>query len=231
MITCGVCHDAFTGSKRNHPYCPKNLCDQCLFDTLSFLLNTRDPDFEREACSIGVPCQGRMCKQYISWDELLLYCPGDRDMIDALMLRKVLPTLEGYTECQNPGCTSIYFTSGECKEECPDCVLRCSWCKGPKHDNCPVKRKVDNSSWWCEWYLAFNSIKRCPNCTLPIQKNGGCNHMKCQQCRHDFCWVCLAPGVDVHNHRRRVDFVEALLYTCGGVALTLAVKFVYSRLR
>nr|KAG5714730.1 hypothetical protein BaRGS_000218 [Batillaria attramentaria] len=41
----------------------------------------------------------------------------------------------------------------------------------------------------CLW-LVTNS-KQCPNCKSPIQKNEGCNHMKCSKCKHDFCWVCL----------------------------------------
>lgn len=41
----------------------------------------------------------------------------------------------------------------------------------------------------CLW-LVTNS-KSCPNCKSPIQKNEGCNHMKCSKCKFDFCWVCL----------------------------------------
>ncbi|XP_022243992.1 ankyrin repeat and IBR domain-containing protein 1-like isoform X2 [Limulus polyphemus] len=41
----------------------------------------------------------------------------------------------------------------------------------------------------CLW-LVTNS-KPCPSCKSPIQKNEGCNHMKCSKCKHDFCWVCL----------------------------------------
>ncbi|KAF5282513.1 hypothetical protein FQA39_LY04920 [Lamprigera yunnana] len=40
----------------------------------------------------------------------------------------------------------------------------------------------------CLW-LVTNS-KPCPNCKSPIQKNEGCNHMKCSKCKFDFCWVC-----------------------------------------
>jgi len=33
--------------------------------------------------------------------------------------------------------------------------------------------------------------KPCPGCHSFIEKNGGCNHMKCRQCSTDFCWLCL----------------------------------------
>lgn len=33
--------------------------------------------------------------------------------------------------------------------------------------------------------------KDCPKCHICIEKNGGCNHMQCYNCKHDFCWMCL----------------------------------------
>ena len=32
---------------------------------------------------------------------------------------------------------------------------------------------------------------QCPKCNICIEKNGGCNHMQCYHCKHDFCWMCL----------------------------------------
>ncbi|XP_035231957.1 ankyrin repeat and IBR domain-containing protein 1-like, partial [Stegodyphus dumicola] len=41
----------------------------------------------------------------------------------------------------------------------------------------------------CLW-MVTNS-KPCPNCKCPIQKNEGCNHMKCYKCKYEYCWICL----------------------------------------
>jgi len=33
--------------------------------------------------------------------------------------------------------------------------------------------------------------KDCPKCHVCIEKSGGCNHMQCTKCKHDFCWMCV----------------------------------------
>lgn len=34
----------------------------------------------------------------------------------------------------------------------------------------------------------IGKTKACPKCAFPITKNGGCDHMCCSQCGHDFNW-------------------------------------------
>ena len=33
-------------------------------------------------------------------------------------------------------------------------------------------------------------IKRCPNCNFWTEKNEGCNHMTCVECKFQWCWLC-----------------------------------------
>ena len=37
------------------------------------------------------------------------------------------------------------------------------------------------------------NVKKCPNCTNPIEKHGGCSRMYCPLCHCKFCWQCLMP--------------------------------------
>ncbi|KAG9239403.1 hypothetical protein BJ875DRAFT_522835, partial [Amylocarpus encephaloides] len=50
--------------------------------------------------------------------------------------------------------------------------------------------------------------KSYPNCQAQIQKTAGCDHMTCRQCRAQFCWLCLAPWMQImqsgnHHHCRQ----------------------------
>jgi len=42
-------------------------------------------------------------------------------------------------------------------------------------------------------WLMLNT-RPCPRCRVPIQKQGGCNHMLCRACKATFCWACMREG-------------------------------------
>ena len=44
------------------------------------------------------------------------------------------------------------------------------------------------------WMIA--NTKNCPKCQRPIEKNQGCNHMTCNMCKHEFCWMCMGDWKD-----------------------------------
>ena len=38
--------------------------------------------------------------------------------------------------------------------------------------------------------------KSCPKCNVNIEKNRGCMHMTCKNCKHEFCWICMGNWKD-----------------------------------
>jgi hypothetical protein len=42
------------------------------------------------------------------------------------------------------------------------------------------------------------NYKQCPECRVLIEKNDGCNQMKCLNCGYSFCWLCLREYT--YNH-------------------------------
>ncbi|PPQ78849.1 hypothetical protein CVT24_002429 [Panaeolus cyanescens] len=52
-------------------------------------------------------------------------------------------------------------------------------------------RKCRDDSETANWIKS--NTKECSQCQSTIEKNGGCNHMTCKKCKHEFCWVCMGP--------------------------------------
>jgi ariadne-1 len=77
-----------------------------------------------------------------------------------------------------------------------DCKYRfCFGCILADHQPAPcdlvkkwLKKCADDSE-TANWIAA--NTKECPKCNSTIEKNGGCNHMTCRKCKHEFCWMCM----------------------------------------
>lgn len=67
-----------------------------------------------------------------------------------------------------------------CKEE----AHRPVDCETVKQWNIKNSAESENLTW------IIANTKPCPKCQRPIEKNQGCMHMTCSQCRHEFCWLC-----------------------------------------
>ena len=64
----------------------------------------------------------------------------------------------------------------------------------------------------------FVSMKRCPSCSYPIDKNGGCDHMMCK-CGAQFCWRCLTKlRQEAQIHRcKDVNGIKIFLNTLDAI--------------
>ena len=56
-----------------------------------------------------------------------------------------------------------------------------------------LQEAIENKTW------IANNARKCPQCQVIIEKNGGCNHISCRNCNHHFCWVCRAVWSN-HNY-------------------------------
>ncbi len=44
-------------------------------------------------------------------------------------------------------------------------------------------------------------VKRCPNCKIWTEKNEGCNHMTCVECKFQWCWLCQKKYSSQHYYQ------------------------------
>jgi ariadne-1 len=89
----------------------------------------------------------------------------------------------------------------------------CFQCAQPWHD--PIKcillsqwtRKLLDDSQIVIWLKA--NTKSCPKCQVSIEKNGGCNHMTCRNCAHEFCWLCFGKLI-----KNRYIYMRSFFFVC-----------------
>jgi E3 ubiquitin-protein ligase RNF144 len=83
------------------------------------------------------------------------------------------------------------------KSFCAECKL--SWHPGTSCESFRRKLiKQGKLSLEDEELFSLDSIKKCPFCHVPIEKDSGCAQMMCKRCKHVFCWYCLA-SLDVRK--------------------------------
>ena len=49
-----------------------------------------------------------------------------------------------------------------------------------------------------EKFVRASGAKACPNCSYMTEKDGGCKHMTCRKCQHEYCWKCRWRWVSGH---------------------------------
>jgi len=118
-------------------------------------------------------------------------------------MRNFIEGNESFKWCPGKDCNRAvkYDAGGQKDVEC-ECGYRfCFKCSDDAHQPCPChlmslwvqKNKSDKEN--TDWILA--NTKMCPKCKVHIEKNQGCNHMTCRNCKFEFCWLCKG---DWKNH-------------------------------
>jgi len=84
--------------------------------------------------------------------------------------------------------------------QCPKCKFRfCFNCKtdefhtGSTCEDFQEWKKLNGKAdvLFSEWSQKY--VKICPKCRVPIEKNGGCDHMTCRSCKYEFYWSSGKP--------------------------------------
>ncbi|XP_071370855.1 E3 ubiquitin-protein ligase parkin-like [Centroberyx affinis] len=96
-------------------------------------------------------------------------------------------------ECDRQlGCGFVFCR--ECKEEYHEgaCLEVLAPPTGADSQSFVVEEEASVRGRWDRASLLFiqESTKRCPQCGVSVERNGGCMHMSCPLCRADWCWLC-----------------------------------------
>uniref|UniRef100_T1J405 RBR-type E3 ubiquitin transferase n=1 Tax=Strigamia maritima TaxID=126957 RepID=T1J405_STRMM len=189
---CSVCLTSLNNHQFRHLQCGHSFCVSCWGSYFQIRLD--------QSVSIEMECMAKGCRILVPEDfaldilstsnfsrkyqqflftanvrthPKLLFCPG----LDCDVVIRAKEAKSGRVTCSE--CKSIFCFKCAADYHAPtDCEMMRKWLL-----KCADDTETMN-------YICANT-KDCPECKFCIEKNGGCNHMSCSRCKHEFCWVCL----------------------------------------
>lgn len=206
-VLCFCCYDEKEDTMAME--CGHQLCSDCYCEYLQAQFKD-GPECILTTCP-QAPCKlivpEAMFKRALTPQQFEMYCYYDRKSLIDISKRAKW--------CSGPGCTLAYEcrTLKQSDVNCKQCGTDwCFSCLKKAHRPIPcddlVKwlQRINQTEDDTEVWLKLNT-KPCPKCKVQIQKNQGCMHMTCSQCRYEFCWLCMG---DYRNHTK-----ETGTYLCN----------------
>lgn len=144
-----------------------------------------------------IPCMQTGCKSLVVDSDFVKRAVPARlykKFID-MAVKKIVDTHPLWKRCPAANCSYVFKLDGSRKDVRCICNFPfCTRCNSESHVPCTCQMLVEwekknkSESENTNWILVNTQL--CPKCKWPIEKNGGCNHMTCRQCGHEFCWIC-----------------------------------------
>jgi len=194
---CSIClEDDLGPNELFHMACGHEFCYTCWNGYLSQAVTGEGP-----AC-VDARCPNSKCTEIVTEVEVTkLTLPTSLAKYQGFELRSYVESNNRMRWCPGKACDAVAVAAltadgfhGE--GQCPTCMTRfCLGCGDMRHTPASCKMmdfwtdKNHSDSESANWILA--KTKKCPKCCTRIDKNGGCNHMTCSQCKHHFCWMCM----------------------------------------
>lgn len=156
--------------------CPDAKCTEVVTeDEMRIVLGESSPEFQKFLTF--------QLRSFVESNALTRWCPGRGcDRVACAVSASAMEADGNIAHCDN--CTTSFcLVCGEEPHAPASCKNLTRWIE-----------KCRNESETANWILA--NTKSCPKCSSRIEKNQGCNHMTCQRCRYEFCWICMGDWND-----------------------------------
>ncbi|KAF9237439.1 hypothetical protein BU15DRAFT_48647 [Melanogaster broomeanus] len=205
-FVCPICYDdsqtAFSALACDHAYCAG-----CWSAYITSKI--------REEGEHAIRCMAESCA-LIAPDPFVRSALGEDtptwERFNELLARHFVSSNPNLKYCPYPSCTfTVSCPAAASKSSLTTIVptVLCGANASPPHKfcfGCPIDsdhrpvvcgvakrwlKKCRDDSETANWIKS--NTKECAKCQSTIEKNGGCNHMTCKKCKHEFCWVCMGP--------------------------------------
>jgi IBR domain, a half RING-finger domain len=199
--TCQVCWDEVASSEGFSLLCGHMFCRDCWRSGLEAVAGS--PTFKELA---AFSCLRHDCDERMTQEDVKEVAPKVELAFENATLKWFVLSSVDYAFCPGPDCSVIASRCGFSNPQQADCQLcRSSFCFDCGNEphapaSCHVKKRYVTASERVKAHEddVEHKIIACPNCSIGITKNGGCNHMTCSQCGHEFCWICLSANWQDH---------------------------------
>ena len=138
-----------------------------------------------------ITCMTFKCPTEFDDNFIISRLDGDNNLIQKykkFKLRNQLYNDENIKFCPIKNCDSYARKEGDNKYvTCLEGHQFCFQCSKPWHGDKKCQDEIDKD--FKKW-KKNKLIKRCPKCKFWTEKNNGCNHMTCPECKYEWCWFC-----------------------------------------
>ena len=190
---CLICEGELTKNEINNNYleCHHAICSDCYYMYLKEQINNNNV--------INIKCPKEDCDKILYnnfIEKILINHTSLFNKYKKFVLRRQLILNPDIQLCPFPDCES-YAKKG--KNKYVTCIQNnhkfCFKCLKDWHGKKECTDIYDKNF---EIWKNPLKVKNCPKCKYFIEKNSGCNHITCFNCKYQFCWLCLKEYTDDH---------------------------------
>lgn len=183
---CPICLSSIDGDAHVLIGCGHQFCKHCLVQQST--LSAKNGIFP-------ITCALDGCNSPLSMSDLnTINTKKSFDKVmDLSVAAYVRENVNDYRFCPTSGCGSVYcVTTKAAVFQCRACWnTTCTSCHLQGHTGFSCAELQETCAFIDEWKTTGEgSSKNCPYCNILIEKNGGCQHVICFNCKRHICWIC-----------------------------------------
>ena len=184
---CGVCGETieYQDEYKVKISCNHSFCIDCWENYLKEKINNANVakiSCMQHGCSIALTRD--FIKKILNNDDILM------KKYDKFEERhKLLMSDKNIKFCPTPDCDGYAERKSKDKKyvKCNFGHDFCFECLNAPHGDKKCEELIDKGF---EDWKSHKIVKRCPKCQMWTEKNEGCNHMTCVECKFQWCWLC-----------------------------------------
>ncbi len=188
---CAICLE--DTNEGNRLQCGHFCCDNCMYNYLKT---------EIESAKVAkLQCFIKDCDYVLNEDFILSQLRGNKILIDKYKVFKQRAEIflsKDKKFCPEPDCNSYLQQSKDKYVQCENGHKYCYICLKKWHGKSPCDEELDKDF---QIWKKDKVVKQCPRCKIYTEKNEGCNHMTCTECKYQWCWLCEGEYQEGHFRR------------------------------